>query len=499
VARNYARTIAAAIPFKVANIILGLGVFFYLSPWMIHSFGDYYYGVYVLANTIVSYFALSEFGLGSAIEREVGVALGARKYRQANNLFVHGALLFFFIGIIVALFSICLGFVLWLIQPTVHILALLIGIIGLTLSCGLIFQPWFSALNAQLKFATVYKYTLCVTILDAMASVILLSLHQGVVVFVAIHFVLLLCARLVLMVVVWQQTLWLSVRKVVFAKKYFRTLLFYSMKTFGVRVAAMLQTKLDDIVVGVAISVSKVTHYSIAMDINNKGNGLSVFFMEMLNPLFSFLHGEKNIPRFQAAYTLIWKVILLLATFTFSILVFLGYDFIGLWLGAGYGDAYVPLVLLACSYLFQRCHGPGETILFTQNRHQIYAYMSIADGLINLALSLTFVLVAKLGITGVALGTLCSAVITRLIVQPILIARAIDYTVRRYYGFMLGYMGIFLSIYALINWGMHRLVLSPSYPVLFLYACGLAVGLIVNFFIVFDCDERQQLLRLHRS
>src|SRR6202008_4912680 len=61
--------------------------------------------------------------------------------------------------------------------------------------------------------------------------------------------------------------------------------------------------------------------------------------------------------------------------------------------------------------------GPMVGLLYGVSKHKFYAYLNLAEGSINLILSL--VLVRHFGMIGVALGTLIPMLVTKLWIQPL--------------------------------------------------------------------------------
>jgi O-antigen/teichoic acid export membrane protein len=84
------------------------------------------------------------------------------------------------------------------------------------------------------------------------------------------------------------------------------------------------------------------------------------------------------------------------------------------------GPAYAasaPLVtILSLAALFRGASWPAATLLQGMARHHRIAVLSIASGLVNLALSI--VLVQPFGVVGVAYGTLIPTVIETMLVLP---------------------------------------------------------------------------------
>jgi len=77
-----------------------------------------------------------------------------------------------------------------------------------------------------------------------------------------------------------------------------------------------------------------------------------------------------------------------------------------LWVGAEYAEYGYIASLLAANFMLDTATYPGTIVLMAIDRHRSVAWMALADGLLNLALSIA--LIGPLGLLGVALGTLVS-------------------------------------------------------------------------------------------
>jgi O-antigen/teichoic acid export membrane protein len=109
----------------------------------------------------------------------------------------------------------------------------------------------------------------------------------------------------------------------------------------------------------------------------------------------------------------------------------LGEPLIKLWIGEAYGDAHWPLVILVVSVTFDLMQNPSVGFLYASARHRFYARLNAGEALANLILSI--MLVQHYGMVGVSLGTAVPLLVTRLIVQPRYVCRALALDLRAYY------------------------------------------------------------------
>jgi O-antigen/teichoic acid export membrane protein len=98
-------------------------------------------------------------------------------------------------------------------------------------------------------------------------------------------------------------------------------------------------------------------------------------------------------------------------------LIFRGDNFIGVWMGPQYSrTSGIVLAILATALLFSLQNTPATSIAFGIEKHKTIAKWAIAEAIANLSLSI--VLARKIGIYGVAIGTLVPSLAVNLLLWP---------------------------------------------------------------------------------
>ena len=99
-------------------------------------------------------------------------------------------------------------------------------------------------------------------------------------------------------------------------------------------------------------------------------------------------------------------------------------------MGDSFVDSYPCLVILVSAWLFDLGQMPSVGLLYGISKHRFYALFNTIEGVFNVVLSL--ILVGKMGIIGVALGTLIPMSIMKIIIQPIYVCRVASIPYREY-------------------------------------------------------------------
>jgi O-antigen/teichoic acid export membrane protein len=100
-------------------------------------------------------------------------------------------------------------------------------------------------------------------------------------------------------------------------------------------------------------------------------------------------------------------------------------------MGPEYVDAYPILVVLSVGMFLNLWQSTSVNALYATLHQKTYAKINISEAVANLLLSLA--LGARLGMLGVALGTLIPTVVVRGFVQPWVIERKLGISARHYY------------------------------------------------------------------
>ena len=112
------------------------------------------------------------------------------------------------------------------------------------------------------------------------------------------------------------------------------------------------------------------------------------------------------------------KIVMFLAIPLFVGMMFFGTEFIKLWMPWSEAESRLSgnvLILLAIPQFFAIVTWPGSGVISGLDHIRFGAIMGLSQGVVNLALTLVFVMILGLGLVGVALGTLVPMIIFNVI------------------------------------------------------------------------------------
>jgi O-antigen/teichoic acid export membrane protein len=448
--------------------ILSIVTIFFLTPFTIKTLGDYNYGIWVLVNIFVTYCSYTELGINSAVERELAVATGKNDKEEFNRVFSAGIFLNVITFIVITIISALFAFICHIMKFKDYSIISYIGfLMGISLGVNFLFRCFSSILSANIRFdliSIVNTVQLIIqtslTIYFLITSPSLVSLTYALLIStIASGFLFLFYAK---KVTVFALDIKLINKNII--KKLFN----YSGKTFLAQIAEIFRSKLDELVTAAFISVNMVTTYSIANKLNGVVNNIRVSSVSVFTSFLSKVFAIKNKQERVELFFFLSKPMLAVSFICFFGFFFLAKSFIELWVGKSYSIAYYPTIILGLGYFIGYIQAIGVSYMYASATHHYFGVMSIAEGILNFIFSIIFVTVFKLGIIGVALGTLVSMLISRVIAQPIIVSRILEIKTLDYYKFFIVNSVKGLLLYGITGFIIKKITINSYLEILYL-------------------------------
>jgi O-antigen/teichoic acid export membrane protein len=286
--------------------ILTLGIWFFLTPFLLRQLGASDYGLWILIGSIAAYGSLLDFGITTAVTKYVAQFQAEGRIEQARSLVATTLWLYMGLGLLAIVLSAILApLIPGLLnvppgqQTTASWLMLLSGL-GLGVSLP--------AATSIAVLRGLHRYDLANLVgifgmtLFTMATVVVLLMGGGLLGMVAVSIPVTLITQVPAIWLIrrtapelrfgWRHT----------KRSLLRTVMSFSSALFVINVAGQLQTKTDEIVIGASMPVAFVTPYSIARRLSEMPQLLSAQFMKVILPLASQLDAENDRVRLRTVY-----------------------------------------------------------------------------------------------------------------------------------------------------------------------------------------------------
>ena len=143
----------------------------------------------------------------------------------------------------------------------------------------------------------------------------------------------------------------------------------------------------------------------------------------------------------------------------------LGKQFIALWMGPAYTVSAIYLSVLTIPQFASMAQYISAVVLVAMAKHRVLAYVTLGEGIVNLALSI--ILVRKIGLVGVAWGTVIPHAINTTLVVPFFTLRTLNMRWRDYIvgGFVRPVAAAVPSV--AVCYAISVLLRTPSWPLKF--------------------------------
>jgi O-antigen/teichoic acid export membrane protein len=215
-------------------------------------------------------------------------------------------------------------------------------------------------------------------------------------------------------------------------------------------------------------------------------------FLKVLLPMASELHGSQDRPALRSLFLTSTRVTLGVVTPVACVLASVAAAVLTLWVGPAYADAAPLVTILTAASAVSTALWPAGAVLQGISRHQPLAFMALGNGVANLALSI--LLLPRLGLAGVALGTLIPFLVESLIVLAYTL-RVLDVSV----GELIRRVMLPALLPALPTIMLEELLVSrlepSSWPAVVVVA-GLGMGVYAAGYLSFGaCDVERRLCR----
>ena len=429
------RRIAGNIFSNWVALALGMGVAFFLTPFVVHRLGNVVYGVWVLVVSLNSYMGLLDLGLRGAVTRYVSRGAAQNNHAESGSmtsgalwvrLWISSAVVLAGLGF-AALFCRIFQIPANLQRPAQLAILATTASMAISLSCG-VFGGVLAGLH---RFDVLSGVTILQTTVRAAGIVWLLETGHGILALALCELVAVLAGNSLLIALCFRSYPALKISLARPSGETLRKLWNFSFYVFLINLAAQLVYYTDNLVVGAFAGAAAVTFYAIGGTLIDYARHIVSSMTSTFMPLastFEAQESQKNLRRLLihgTRATLIVSLPIELALFA------RGETFISLWMGPQYAHpSGTVLQILLLSLIVSSGSAACGGIVFGLEKHRPVAAWAIAEGITNLALSIF--LVRRIGIYGVALGTTIPSLIVELALWPPYICRLIGISLREY-------------------------------------------------------------------
>jgi O-antigen/teichoic acid export membrane protein len=410
------------------NVVTGL----YITRIVFGGLDPTSFGMWMLTSSVVGYFSLLQFGVGTGIMRYVPLYRGQKRLDDVS-MTVSTAMAFYTVtGLLILALSFLLSGMLADFFNGGPMLARLIKIMGLAVALECPSYIYDAVLRSHERFVIGNAVVNFKAVVKAVVIWWCLHLGYGVVglswSLVAVNVVMLIVADIVFRRAC--SDVRLSFRLMRFS--HVKILSGYSVWIAIASIADTLTFGSAKAIIGKMVSIPAVGPWGNVAQLSNYHRRTTYAITRVFMPRFSFLQGSQS---HDAIRRLFMRATLYVTSFTgltAVILWTLGPAFMILWLKKDISYMTPVLMVLVGGMLVLCSNRLVVDMLYGLGKQRVLACFSTAEGLTVLALSIW--LVRFYGVLGVAIGIAVPIAIMRGIVQPYYACRLANLSLWHYYG-----------------------------------------------------------------
>jgi O-antigen/teichoic acid export membrane protein len=417
-------------------VVVGMTCSFLISPVTVNSLGAAHYGIWTLLMQFTGYLWLFDFGVRESVVKYVAQyhATGERDelsstVRTAVSLYTVVALA----GLAaVGGLAIALPYVFNIPPQDVRTARLSALLAGATIAQGFVFNVFVGVLMGLQQYYLMARIGIFITITRAGLTYVLLTNGFGLVSLALLQFGVSLASNLFVYRLAVSRLPYLSFGWALPQRQAAAKLLNYGKYVLVTNIGDKIVLASDSVIIGLFLPISSLAYYAIGGSLIEYFRAFIVSMAHTLTPISSGLEARNDTRALGTVFLTGCKVAMLLGLPVCIGFIMLGDRFINLWMGDAYGAAAGQvLAVLSVGHLLGLPYYLMSSVLHGLGRHAIIARFRIIEGAINLVLSV--VLVQRIGIVGVALGTVIPHTLIVGIALPLFMPSVLPISLREYY------------------------------------------------------------------
>lgn len=480
------------------SMIITIIVTFFLTKYQLKYLGQTQYGIISLVNSVIGYISILDLGIGQTVIRYIALYNSRGENDKIEMIAGHSfrnyvkiSFVALIIGIIIVLFSPKIFPNLTENQTYLFEICFMIALLNVILQIP---GATFSAiLTGYKKFKFLRIANIFKTILRAIIMILLLKLGFGVVIVFAVDLVLNQGLNIInYLWVRYKLKVKLNFKKMDNNMK--KEISTYSFFVFLGIITDQIFWKTDGIIIGMLSNIAIVGVYSISSQLVNQFliicSTFSAVFLPNLTEMVTEDKGKEKINEF---FTKSSRYQFILVSMIILNYIFLGKQFINLWVGPEMQDAYYYGLVVFISLTIPMFQTTGYQILYAMNKHKARSIIYIFNAILNVILSV--ILFKFYGAIGPALATAIAMIIGNTIIMNIYYKKILELKLFKYFKEVCLKTGIVAMVDAMVFIWLNKIIINNG-AFSFLLKVILANGIYIIgiFFYTISKNEKNKIL-----
>lgn len=414
------------------NILIGL----IYTPFMISKLGDGYYGVFSLANSLISFISLLDLGFGQTLVRYISKARSTGDKNEEYRL--NGFFLKMYL--MISVIALILGFGIEILYPQlaaktfngeeIRLFRIVFLILLINVSISFPLSIFSAVLNAYEEFFLLKLANLIMIVIKYLVLFFLLIIGYKLVAITV--------AVLVSSLITQCFYMFYSVKRIRikfdFSKietNLIKEILHFTFYIFLNLIIDFLYSNTDKLILGVVAGTVSVSVYSIGIYFSQYFTELSCAMSGVFLPKIMDLYQKGEKDEISDLFNKVGRLQMALLFLVLGGYVCLGREFINLWVGSTYKDSYLIGIIIMLPSIIPLTQNIGISIIRAMNIHKYRSYMYIVIAIINVVISIP--LAITYGGIGSAIGTSIATFLGQIFFMNWFYARKVQINIKRYW------------------------------------------------------------------
>jgi len=414
------------------NVLVGIA----LTPYILHHLGDSAWGIWVLIFSLTGYYGLFDLGIRSSIIRYVSKATAVDDMDSAARIVNTSLFSYSCIGAFTFLITLIISVYIddifhKSISPEFHSAAPWLALmVGTSVSLGFPLGVSGGVLEALQQFYVLNWTNVASTLIRAFLIVVTLRHGYGLLMVAFITVMMPVLTSILRTALAWRSLpVPIGVRYI--DRPTLREMGTYGGTTLILIISSRLRFKSDSVIIGAFLPAAAITYFNIGSRIVDYAGEIVESLAQIFVPMSSQSDARGDIERLRKIFVAGNRFCAFAILPISATLIILGKSIIALWVGSRYvAPSYPILLILLIPTTLMFAQAASARVLFGMSKHRTWAIVTLAEGLINVLLSI--VLVRPYGIIGDAVGTALPLSATMIFFLPGHLCRRLQIRLSRY-------------------------------------------------------------------
>lgn len=372
------------------NIVIGLAY----TPFLLRMLGQSEYGLYSLAASVIAYLTVLDLGFGNAIVRYTAKFRAEGKTEEQYEMFGMFFLLYLVISAIAFVVALGVAFntdVLFSAKMSVQEvdkMRIILLLMAFNLAFTFPMSIWGSIITAYENFVFLKLVHIVRTLLNPTVMIILLFMgYKAIALVIVTTFFNVL--TLVIHYIYCRRKLNVKLRFRRFKWGFLKEVSLYSFWIFLNIIMDRFYWSTGQLVLGVVAGTAMVAIYAVAVQLqlmymSFSGSITSLFFPKV-TALVANNHSDKEI---SDLFIKLGRVQFIMMAFILVAFIVLGRQFINIWAGEDYNQAYIIALMLFIATFIELIQNLGRIILMARNELKFRSILCIVCAVLSFLLSI---------------------------------------------------------------------------------------------------------------